>query len=115
MLELLGDIGIFIALAIACFMVAKFLQNKKTEILFAISTLVQKIESEVKGSNMGEEKKRRVMNELRIQGIKINAFVSKAIDDIVAYLNKTGGWLKSQAVSNLDSIPDKTTGDDGNA
>jgi hypothetical protein len=103
MLDKILDIGIIVALAFACLFAARFLKSRKTEILFAISTAVQWAEKNVKGSKMGEEKKREVIQKLEQDGIKVTAWVSKAIDLAVAYLNKTGGWLKDIAGDEADT------------
>ena len=103
MLDKLLDISVILALALACLLVARFLTSKKTEILFAITTAVQRAESKVKSSGLGEDKKRDVIFELERNGIKVTAWVGRAIDKAVAYLNKTGGWLKNMACDEADT------------
>lgn len=81
-------------------LVAFLLSNSKQKLRQLISELVQKMEDAVQGSNMGAVKKERVIAQLRTMGVRVTQWVEDTIDEIVAELNKSKAWLKTEVSSN---------------
>ena len=79
------------------------LSNSKQKLRQLISELVQKMEDAVQGSNMGAVKKERVIAQLRTMGVHVTQWVEDTIDAIVAELNKSKAWLKTEVSSNDES------------
>ena len=75
-------------------LVAFLLSASKQKVRQLISELVQKMEDAVQGSNMGAVKKERVI---------VTQWVEDTIDAIVAELNKSKAWLKTEVSSNDES------------
>lgn len=61
------------------------------------------MEDAVQGSNMGAVKKERVIAQLRTMGVHVTQWVEDTIDAIVAELNKSKAWLKTEVSSNDES------------
>ena len=83
-------------------LVAFLLSASKQKVRQLISELVQKMEDAVQGSNMGAVKKERVA-QLRTMGVHVTQWVEDTIDAIVAELNKSKAWLKTEVSSNDES------------
>ena len=83
--------------------VAFLLSASKQKVRQLISELVQKMEDAVQGSNMGAVKKERVIAQLRTMGVHVTQWVEDTIDAIVAELNKSKAWLKTEVSSNDES------------
>lgn len=84
-------------------LVAFLLSNSKQKLRQLISELVQKMEDDVQGSGMGAVKKERVIAQLRTMGVHVTQWVEDTIDAIVAELNKSKAWLKTEVSSNDES------------
>jgi hypothetical protein len=100
------DIAILLVIAAACIWIANFLVSRKIGIITTINELVQKAENAIQGSKMGAERKAWVLAQLEDKGIIVTAWVSRAIDISVAWLNKTAGWLRGQASSDVSAMTD---------
>lgn len=61
------------------------------------------MEDDVQGSGMGAVKKERVIAQLRTMGVHVTQWVEDTIDAIVAELNKSKAWLKTEVSSNDES------------
>lgn len=61
------------------------------------------MEDAVQGSGMGAVKKERVIAQLRTMGVHVTQWVEDTIDAIVAELNKSKAWLKTEVSSNDES------------
>ena len=81
---------------IAVILLATLLRNHKASVLQYTAQLIQSAEQAIQGSNMGAAKKALVIAQLRAAGIEVNAWLSAAIDKIVAQLNAHGAWLAQQ-------------------
>ena len=81
---------------IAVILLATLLRNHKASVLQYTAQLIQSVEQAIQGSNMGAAKKALVIAQLRAAGIEVNAWLSAAIDKIVAQLNAHGAWLAQQ-------------------
>jgi len=86
-------------LIIVCAIGASVLQQKKKALLAVITDLVQKAETVVEGTKMGQDKKDKVTAQLEAMGYKMTTWTDKAIDDVVAMLNDKKGWLVTKAAS----------------
>jgi len=75
-----------------CAILATVLAARKQAILALIADLVQRAEQAVQGSGMGAEKKKVVIAQLEAAGVKMAAWMSTAIDEIVAQLNDRNAW-----------------------
>lgn len=84
-------------------LVAFLLSASKQKLRQLISELVQKMEDAVQGSGMGAVKKERVIAQLRTMGVHVTQWVEDTIDAIVAELNKSKAWLKTEVSSNDES------------
>lgn len=105
-MEFIKDILIALLLALGCAIAAGVLKTRKQYILGLVSSLVQKAEAAVQGSGMGMEKKRLVIAQLEARGITMTAWLSNAIDDIVAALNEKRAWLTENAKDGLSETTD---------
>ena len=83
-------------LALGCIILSLLLRDHKSAILQYAAQLVQSAEQAIQGSGMGTAKKALVLAQLRAAGIQVNAWLSAAIDQIVAQLNAHGAWLAQQ-------------------
>lgn len=83
-------------LALGCIILALLLRDHKSAILQYAAQLIQSAESAIQGSGMGAAKKAMVIAQLRAAGIRVNAWMSAAIDKIVEQLNAHGAWLAQQ-------------------
>ena len=92
MKEQIYEIVATLVLAGMCAILATVLATRKQAILAMISDLVQRAEKTVEGTGMGAEKKKLVIAQLEAAGVRVTAYMSKAIDDIVAELNKRNAW-----------------------
>ncbi len=92
MKEQILEIIAWLVLAGMCAILATVLAARKQAILALISDLVQRAEKAVDGSGMGDEKKKLVIAQLEAAGVRMTAWASKAIDDVVAELNKKDAW-----------------------
>lgn len=84
-------------------LVAFLLSASKQKVRQLISELVQKMEDAVQGSNMGAVKKERVIAQLRTMGVHVTQWVEDTIDEIVAELNKSKAWLKTEVSGDDES------------
>ena len=84
-------------LALGCIILALLLRDHKATVLQYAAQLVQSAEQAIQGSGMGAEKKALVLAQLEAAAIRINTWLSVAIDRIVEHLNDTGAWMASQA------------------
>jgi hypothetical protein len=101
MSETIKDILLALILALVCGIGAGLLKGYKKSILATVASLVQKAENAVQGSGMGAEKKKLVIAQLEAAGVKVNAWLDKAIDDIVAQLNEKNAWFTENAKDGL--------------
>jgi len=108
MVETLQSIGLALVLALVCAIGAWLLKNKKQQILATVTSLVQEAENTIQGSGMGDEKKAKVVAQLEAMGIKVNAWLSTQIDNIVAYLNTKSAWFTSNAAAEAKAAVDST-------
>lgn len=92
MKEQILEIIAWLVLAGMCAILAAVLTARKQAILALIADLVQRAEKSVNGSGMGDEKKKLVIAQLEVAGVRMTAWLSKAIDDIVAELNDRDAW-----------------------
>ena len=69
------------------------LQTSKAYIMAQLEALINLAENAIRGSNLGEEKKKWVLEHFDTQSKILKDWASRAIDQIVAKLNKTGNWL----------------------
>lgn len=106
-MEYIREIAIMLLLAFGCMLFAGILKARKQYILGLVSNLVQKVEKSVQGSGMGEEKKRLVIAQLEAMGVEVKAWMSIAIDDIVAALNEKRAWLTENAKDTLSEAGGK--------
>lgn len=99
--EYIMKILLALILATACAILAYILKERKARILNEVSQLIQKAESVIQGSGMGAEKKRLVLAQLEVMNVKATAWLSAAIDDIVAALNERQAWFTENAKDTL--------------
>jgi len=92
MKEQILEIIAWLVLAGVCAILATILSARKQAILALVADLVQRAEKAVDGSGMGDEKKKLVIAQLEAAGVRMTAWLSKAIDDIVVELNKKDAW-----------------------
>ena len=92
MKEQIYEIVAALVLAGIMAVLATILSARKQAILAMISDLVQRAEKTVEGTGMGAEKKKLVVAQLEAAGVRVTAYVSRAIDDIVAELNNRKAW-----------------------
>lgn len=85
-----------------CALIAVTLKTKKQNILALAQGYIKKAETAVQGSGMGAEKKKLVCAWLETAGVKVNAGLSTAIDNIVKELNDREAWA-------LDKTKDTTS------
>lgn len=104
MVDVIKDVAIALILAGVCAICGYILKTRKQNILKIVTDLIQNAEESVTGSNMGVKKKEKVIAQLNAMGIKVNDWLDKEIDSIVAYLNSQSGWFVSEA---QDAISDK--------
>lgn len=83
-------------LAFACIIMALLLRDHKASVLQYAAQLVQSAEQAIQGSGMGAAKKALVLAQLEAAGIRINTWLSVAIDKMVQHLNASGAWLAQQ-------------------
>ena len=83
----------WLVLAGMCAILATVLAARKQAILALVQDLVQRAEKAVDGSDMGAEKKKLVIAQLEAAGVRMTAWLSRAIDSIVAELNKKDGGM----------------------
>lgn len=100
-MEYFKEIFLALILALVCMLLSNVLKERKQYILGLVSNLVQKVETSIQGSGMGAEKKRLVVAQLEAMNIKVTAWLSAAIDDIVAALNEKRAWLTENAKDGL--------------
>lgn len=110
MTEVIKDILTALIFAGVCAIGAYILKMRKQEILSIVTDLIQKAESAVTGSGMGEEKKAKVIAQLEAMGIKVNSWLSNEIDIIVKYLNEKSGWFADEATDTAEAAVDTATG-----
>ena len=96
-MESIMEIVEFGLLALGCFVAALLIKYNRSGILRYAAELVNAAEVAIQGSGMGAEKKALVLAQLEAAGIRINTWLSVAIDRIVEHLNDTGAWMASQA------------------
>lgn len=92
MKEQIIEIIAWLVLAGICAILATVLTARKQAILALVADLVQRVEKAVDGSGMEADKKKLVIAQLEAAGVRITAWLSKAIDDIVAQLNDRDAW-----------------------
>ena len=92
MKEQIIEIIAWLVLAGICAILATILSARKQAILALVQDLVQRAEKAVDGSGMGDEKKKLVIAQLEAAGVRMTAWLSKAIDEIVAELNDRDAW-----------------------
>lgn len=83
-------------LALGCIILALLLRDHKATILQYAAQLVQGAEVAIQGGGMGTAKKALVLAQLEAAGIRVNVWLSTAIDKIVDHLNASGAWLAQQ-------------------
>ena len=108
MLETIKEIAIALALTLSCAAGAYILKTYKNSILAAILTLVNEAEEKITASGMGEEKKAKVIAQLEAMGIKVTAWVSAEIDNVVAQLNEKSGWFTASISDAASEITEKS-------
>lgn len=102
-------------LALGCIVAALLLKYNRSGILRYAAELVNAAEVAIQGSGMGAEKKALVLAQLEAAGIRINTWLSVAIDKMVQHLNESGAWLASQAREHAaglergEDVPDSDT------
>ena len=102
-------------LALGCFVAAMLIRYNRSGILRYAAELVNAAEVAIPGSGMGDSKKALVLAQLEAAGIRINTWLSVAIDSIVDHLNESGAWLASQAREHAaglergEDVPDSDT------
>ena len=102
-------------LAPGCFVAALLIRYHRSGILQYVAELVNAAEVAIQGSGMGAEKKALVLAQLEAAGIRINTWLSVAIDKMVQHLNESGAWLASQArehaagLEHSDDVPESDT------
>lgn len=92
MKEQILEIIAWLVLAGICAILATVLTARKQAILALVQDLVQRAEKAVDGSGMGDDKKKLVIAQLEAAGVRMTAWLSKAIDDTVAQLNDRDAW-----------------------
>lgn len=102
----LHEILVYGIAALACFIFAIIVKNNRQIILQYTAELVQKAETAIQGSGMGADKKALVIAQLQASGIRVNAWLDKQIDVIVATLNSTGAWLATQTRQGIAGLND---------
>ena len=95
-------------LALGCFIVALLIKTNRTYILQYAATLINAAEQAIQGSGMGAEKKKLVIAQLEAAGIRVTAWLSAMIDEIVACLNASGAWLATQARQHAADLQERT-------
>ncbi|MEA4947043.1 MAG: hypothetical protein VB058_05720 [Oscillospiraceae bacterium] len=80
-----------------CAIIAVTVKAKKESILALTQNYIKKAEIAVQGSNMGAEKKKLVCTWLEAAGVKVNTWLSTAIDKIVKKLNESEAWALTEA------------------
>lgn len=90
LLEMLLLAGVLAIIAIV-------LKTEKKRILALVQDYIKKAEDAVQGSGMGAEKKKLVCAWLEAAGVKVNAWLSTAIDKIVKELNERKAWAMDKA------------------
>lgn len=100
-MDAIKEILLAFVLALLCAVLAAVLKDRKAWILAQLAELVQRAETAVQGSGMGAEKKRIVIAQLEAMGVQVRAWMSTAIDNIVAALNEKQAWLTENAGDGL--------------
>lgn len=90
------EIALTGVLALGCIILALLLRDHKAAVLQYATQLVQGAEQAIQGSGMGPAKKALVVAQLQAAGVRVNAWLSDAIDSIVDQLNANGAWLAQQ-------------------
>ena len=103
------EIALTGVLALGCIILALLLRDHKATILQYAAQLVQSAEQAIQGSGMGAAKKALVLAQLEAAGVRVNAWLSAAIDKIVDHLNASGAWLAKQTEQ---AVAGKGTTDD---
>lgn len=103
------EIALTGVLALGCIILALLLRDHKAAVLQYAAQLVQGAEQAIQGSGMGPAKKALVVAQLQAAGVRVNAWLSDAIDSIVAQLNAHGAWLAQQTEQ---AVAGKGTTDD---
>ena len=102
-------------LALGCIILAMLLRDHKATVLQYAAQLVQSAEQAIQGSGMGASKKAPVLAQLEAAGLRLNTWLSVAIDKMVQHLNESGAWLASQArehaagLEHSDDVPESDT------
>lgn len=92
----LHEIMIYGMGALVCCVLTLVVKGNRQRVLQYTAELVQKAESAIEGSGMGEEKKALVKAQLQAAGVTVTAWLDSQIDVMVASLNSTGCWLAAQ-------------------
>jgi len=89
-----------------CALIAVTLKAKKQNILALVQSYIKKAEIAVQGTGMGAEKKKLVCAWLEAAGVRVNSWLSAAIDDIVNELNSKKAWAldKAEDVTNPTTV-----------
>jgi len=95
------------AWAALCYLGAYVFKAYRSFILKIAEDLINKAEETVEGSNMGAEKKARVIAQLEAIGIRVDKWLSKQIDNIVYTLNVNGAWLAKKTQEAIKEGLDK--------
>lgn len=106
MFDIIKNIIMLLILAGVCAILAGLLKSNKRQILATVTDLIQRAEQAVTGSGMGAEKKKMVIAQLEAMGIKVTAWLSTQIDNIVTQLNGRGAWYikaAGEAINNTTS------------
>jgi len=104
MFDILKQIFMVIAIALGCAGLAYLLNASITKIKTAINTFVREVEEKVQGSGLGEEKKAKVIAQLKTCGIWVNKWVEKMIDKAVAILNEQSAWLINETKDDIEDV-----------
>jgi len=101
------NIAYLAVFALICFLGAFGLTVYRTFILRIATDLVNRVEEVVAGSNMGPVKKAIVTAQLEAMGIRMSAWLSRGIDEIVDKLNATGAWLAKKTQEAASGLMEK--------
>lgn len=113
-MDTLKDMITFFIIAAILGLVATWLRSRKKAILKKTETLILWAETQIRGSGMGVEKKALVIAKLKEDGVSVTKWLSKAIDNTVAFLNSTSGWIKESAdvEGTVKNLANKVKGDE---
>ncbi|MCI2105489.1 MAG: hypothetical protein LKK00_02035 [Intestinimonas sp.] len=103
-METIQNFILFLVFAVGCGTLAWLVKTNKQRVLSLTEELIQKAESAVQGSGLGEKKKALVIAQLEAAGVQVTSWLSDQIDVIVAALNSKGAWLAGQVQEAASSL-----------